>query len=401
MSMQQKIKDAIQLLQKDRKAQVVAAGIVCSILFVMFHEEPKRRRGPQPAFVVREQPADAIGATTAQEVYNDLQKVVVEELDKQREQMSQITHSIDETNKRIEENEIRTAEIFETIIKRVEQQRQAIPDYQTTQGTGDPLEATAEFPNEAVFDGDSLESFGEVSLGDEGTVAPPPIVAENPQNAVISPTDFIRVRFLAGVNAPTDGNPYPALLEVIGDVQSADGASLPLGSAKMLAAAQGQLVDSRVLLRLTQLTLRLPDGEMVTYPVDGYMVGEDGILGLPGVTIDPLGKVLGATAVTGFVQGAGSALSAAQTTTTTNTDGSSNSTLTGDALKFALGQGLSQPASLWTSIIRERVDAAVPVVQVYAGREATAVFTQRLVIPRLFEMIDGGEEDIYGGIGLD
>jgi hypothetical protein len=394
MSMQQKAKDAVQLIKKDRKAQVFVVLIICGVLFLTMHEPKQRRRGP--GFAVREQSADTLGAATANEVYNDLQQVVVRRLDEQKESMNQIRESLDDTNKRIEENEIRTAEIFETLIKRVESQRQEIPAY----GNGAPVDGVPlgdapVFPEEEVLGGDSLESFGEIA--DEGVVAPPQFNEADSRSAYIAPTDHVRVKLLAGVNAPTDGTPYPVLLQLVGDVQSPDGASLPLGDARILAAAQGSLVDSRALFRLTTLTMRLPNGEVMNLDIDGYMVGEDGILGLPGVPIDPLGKALGASALSGFVQGAGNAISNSQVTTITG-DGGISQAVTGDGLEFAAGQGLAQPANMWANIIRQRVEEAVPVIQVYSGREATAVFTRGTVVPKLYDMLNASEEDVFSGL---
>ena len=71
-----------------------------------------------------------------------------------------------------------------------------------------------------------------------------------------------------------------------------DGNAVPLGEARIIAAAQGSLTDSRVLFRLTRLSIRLPSGKRKEFPIDGWIVGEDGIRGLEGVLIDPIGKAI-------------------------------------------------------------------------------------------------------------
>ncbi|MCI5066189.1 TraB/VirB10 family protein [bacterium] len=396
MSIQQKASDMYQLVQRDRKAQVIAGCVVLAVLFLVFYQPKQRRRTAQPAFTVREQPADKIGAASAQEVYSDLQEVIVSRLDQQKEIMGQLQENQKNTEERIEENEMRTAEIFETLIKRIESQRPALPDYAADGVTGNPVSDSPAFPDEDPFSGDTLESFGEVA--DVGVVAPPELAEEDARIAYIAPTDFVRVKLLAGVNAPTDGTPYPVLLELVGDVQSPDGGNLPLGGARMLAAAQGSLVDSRALFRLTTLTMRLPNGELLDVSVDGWIVGEDGIRGMKGIPIDPLGKILGAGAINGFVQGAGNALSTGQVTTTVGNNGAISSALTGDALQFAAGRGISESARMWSDVIRQRVQQTVPAIQVYSGREATAIFSRGAEIPRLFEMLNTDEEDVFSGL---
>ncbi|NBW40041.1 hypothetical protein EBR25_03450 [bacterium] len=392
MSIKQKASDLVQLLKKERKAQVAAVLVGLAAIFMITYEPKKPRPKPNLHRATTQQSSETLGMASANELYDDLQKVVVQRLDVLQESQEQFKTALDNTNKRIEENEIRTAEIFETLIKRVESQRAALPEYSQSSATdGKPISDTPLFPEEDILAADSLETFGEVSDG--GVVAPPILEDLDPRSAYIAPTDFVRVRLLAGVNAPTTGAPYPVLMELIGDVQSPDGASLPLGNARILAAAQGSLIDSRALFRLTSLTLRMPDGEVQNLPIDGYMVGEDGILGLPGVPIDPLGKVLASTATTGAVAGLGQATSQAQVTTNNN----GQSYITGDASLFALGQGASQSANVWSQMVRERMQAAIPVVQVYSGREATAIFTEGTVIPRLYDLISV-EDDIFSGI---
>jgi hypothetical protein len=393
MSVKQKLSDLTQLVRKERKVQVIVLGCALVVLFLIFHEPKKRRRGPEIPHLNAQQSGEQLGASSTHELYNDLQQVVVQRLDTMQETQEQFRGELEKTNKRIEENEIRTAEIFETLIKRVESQRTALPDYSQSTGNGDvPIGDTPLFPEEQILAADSLETFGEVS--NAGVVSPPSLPESDSRSAYIAPTDFVRVRLLAGVNAPTDGSPYPVLMELIGDVQSPDGASLPLGNARILAAAQGSLIDSRALFRLTSLTLRMPDGEVQNLPIDGYMVGEDGILGLPGIPIDPLGKVLASTATTGAMAGLGRAIATGQTTTITNGNGGITTALTGDVATFAAGQALAQPANLWSQIIRERMEAAVPVIQVYSGREATAIFTKGTAIPRLYELMTT-EDDIF------
>ena len=109
----------------------------------------------------------------------------------------------------------------------------------------------------------------------------------------------MRVKLLAGVNAPTDGTPYPVVLKLLGNVMGPDGNTIPLGEARLIAAAQGSLTDSRVLFRLTRLSIRLPNGRRKEFAIDGWVVGEDGIRGMSGVLIDPIGKAIGGAAMAG------------------------------------------------------------------------------------------------------
>jgi hypothetical protein len=206
------------------------------------------------------------------------------------------------------------------------------------------------------------------------------------------PGDSVRVKLLAGVNAPTDGTPYPVVLKLVGDVMGPDGNSVPLGEARIIAAAQGSLTDARVLFRLTRLSLRLPNGKRREFPIDGWIVGEDGIRGMEGVLIDPIGKAIVGAGMAGGLAGLGQGIAAANVQNRVYANGNTQSSVnTNDIPAYAGGVALSSAATEWQQIIRDRLAQLVPVVQVLSGREATAVFSQSLAIPELLEQLD--EED--------
>jgi conjugal transfer pilus assembly protein TraB len=213
------------------------------------------------------------------------------------------------------------------------------------------------------------------------------------------PGDSVRIKMLAGVNAPTDGTPYPVVLKLIGDVTGPDGNSVPLGEARLIAAAQGSLTDSRVLLRLTRLSIRLPNGRRKEFAVDGWVVGEDGIRGMEGVLIDPIGKAIAGAGMAGGLAGLGNGIAMASRDTLTYSSGAQNSTIDTSKLpQYAGGIAMASAATEWQQIIKDRVSQLVPVVQVLSGREATAVFSQSLAIPDLLEQVDEDPSVVYASL---
>jgi conjugal transfer pilus assembly protein TraB len=210
------------------------------------------------------------------------------------------------------------------------------------------------------------------------------------------PGDSVRVKLLAGVNAPTDGTPYPVVLKLLGDVIGPDGNTIPLGEGRLIAAAQGSLTDARALLRITRLSIRLPNGRRKEFAVDGWIVGEDGIRGMEGVLIDPIGKAIVGAGIAGGLSGFGQAMRAANTQTQMFSNGGVNQSVDPGAIpQYAAGVAVSGAANEWQQIIRERIRTLVPVVQVLSGREATAVFSQSLAIPDLLEQVDQDPSVVY------
>ncbi|MCB0320344.1 MAG: TraB/VirB10 family protein [Bdellovibrionales bacterium] len=383
MSFKQKVQDVVLLIQNDRKAQVFALLGILAIAFLVFNE-PKRPVGPR----IQKEEERGVGSLAQGEFYDDLKRTVITRLDETDNALKFITEEQKQQSKRIEENEIRTAEIFSTLIEKMSAQNAAIG--QASGPDGFPTNSIPTFPDEQS---DQLQTFGDPT--DEGVVAPPPDITVENRDTIISTADFVRVKLLAGVNAPTDGTPYPVLFKLVGDVEGPDGSALPLGEARLLAAAQGSLTDSRALFRLTSLSMRFPNGERVEVDVDGWIVGEDGIRGMAGIPIDPLGKALAGAGTIGLVNGIGKGLSAANTSTVVGSTGTVVQTVNGDLLMNALGHGLSEPSKVWTDTIKDRLDQLVPQIQVFSGREATAVFSKPVKIPKLYELLNTGEYDIY------
>ena len=378
--MVQIVKDFALRLKGDRKVQVITGLAVICILVLVFGEDGGRR-GPRQA------PKVEVGANDQTEVWKDLIERFTGELNSVRTATTALREDVDQQKKAMQDYENATTEIFKKILERIAEMQSVNANTgmggspTTLDGVaGDGLVATQP---------DELEQLGPIEV----TQVTPPEQPKKPKLAAIMPGDSCRVKLLAGVNAPTDGTPYPVVMKLVGDVLGPDGNSVPLGEARVIAAAQGSLVDSRVLFRLTRLSVRLPNGRRKEFAIDGWVVGEDGSRGLEGVTIDPLGKALIGAGMAGTLAGVGAGIAVAnQQQFVNNQFGTQNTTvLNEDIPAFALGQGMIGAANQWQQILTDRLSQLVPVVQVLSNREATAVFSQSLAIPDLLEQLD--EED--------
>jgi hypothetical protein len=386
--MRQFFNDLALRLRSDRKTQFITLLALGAIGFLFFSDGSPTRRAQKP------KPPVSVGANDPNERWKDL----VERFNGQLNTLTTTTNALQEEvssqKKAMQEYEATTAEIFKKILERLAevQANSSAPSVQQT-GPQDLGEVTA---GELVASPpDELEAIGAT---DAVAVQPPP-QPQKARLAAIMPGDSVRVKLLAGVNAPTDGTPYPVVLKLIGDVLGPDGNTVPLGEARLIAAAQGSLTDSRVLLRLTRLSIRLPNGRRKEFPIDGWIVGEDGIRGMEGVLIDPVGKAIGGAAMAGALSGLGQGVAAANTDTLTYSSGSQSRTVDSSQIPaFAGGVALSSAANEWQEIIRRRMDLLVPVVQVLSGREATAVFSQSLAIPDLLEQVDDDPSVVYASL---
>jgi hypothetical protein len=390
MSVKQQLKDFSVRLKGERKIQVISGLVVISLLALFFMDNsPKRpRRGANTS----EQTTVGAGALN-RNAFPDMTSRFDMELEALRVQSAQTAEDSRQIRKSLTELEERTAEVFRKIIERMDATSQM---QSAAVGGGYSYPEAVNYYEDQMenITPDTLDSFG---LDDSIDVAPPvpPLPA---RLAVVGAGDSVRVRLLAGVNAPTDGTPYPVVFQLVGDVYGPDNSALPLGEARLIAAAQGSLSDSRALFRLTSLNLRFPNGKREVVNVDGWIVGEDGIRGMEGVLIDPIGKAIAGAGMTGALAGLGESIAGSQTTVRSFPDGSIQEVITGDHLTFAAGKAASSASSEWGAIIRDRIRLLVPHVKVLSGREATAVFSRSFTISGLYEAL---EDDYYGFDSLD
>lgn len=367
--MSQKVKDFVLLIKHDRKWQILIGGLVLLILWSLFTDSQPRR-------YARNNNVQKVGtgATLADqsndellEFYKNQNRTLSERIQKQ-EQESKVMRE------KVAKDQDTTAEIFRKLIERtqaLEEQVGGIDKYQNA-----PIYETAAT--------EQIEVFGD--MNDEDAVAPP-AQPENNKVAFIAAGDSVGVELIAGANAPTDGSPYPVIFKLTTDVYGPDGSALPLGEGRIVAAAQGSLVDHRALFRLKTLNMRFPDGSKSVVDVDGWIVGEDGVRGMEGVLIDPIGRILAGELVSGTVQGFGSYFGSRGTSYQYG-NGIITQQNAGNSLEQGFGQGVSRAAGNWSQYIEKRADLLVPHVKILSGRQATAVFSQNVRIDGLLESME-------------
>ena len=382
--MKQFLRDLPLLLRKDRKTQIAAGVISVFVIALLVLPSPNRR--PQKAGPAMNELGT--GAMGTDESYSEILTVLGSDIKDIQGKLGEMEEANRTSRKEFEEFENRTAQIFTGILDRIN-------DYELKAANGgaggDPVgleDLDRELDLEGGESSEMLEAFGPLN----GTPPLPPAPPARQPVVVIGPGDAVRVEVIAGVHAPTDGTPYPVVMKVIGDVTGPDGTKLPIGEARIIAAAQGSLADARALFRLTTLSLRLPDGQRRVYPVDGWIVGEDGIRGMSGRLIDHLPTLVPAAGFLGAVEGAANAVSASQFDTYRNSDGDTHSVFTGDVAK-SIGAGAAGGAiTPITKAITKRMEELVPHVEILSGREATAVFAEPLFIDSLYDQL--AEDDL-------
>ena len=383
MDIRQVLSDFSLKLKEDRKTQVLVGVVILFFLWGALGSSQKRAPRVQ---VEEEEIRVDTGATAESEQSRDIVNSLGVKVNEAMKLSQKESEKLQELAEQVNTDNQKTAEILRKIIEK-------ITDIETAAANKNSNNDTPPIPQEGadieVPEDQGLTSFGELDAAEVEI----PKAPERKHLAVIGAADSVKVKLLAGVHAPTDGTPYPVVLELIDDVVGPDGTSLPLGNARLIAAAQGSITDQRALFRLHTLNINLPSGARKIVDVDGWIVGEDGLAGMEGILIDPIGRAIAGEIMAGTLEGVGQAISDGQVTTYGGTYGISKF-VSGDTWKYALGQGVKEGGDKWSDIIEDRVNMLVPHVRVLSGRTATAVFSKSVTIDGLYEALDD-EESAY------
>lgn len=386
--MVQQLKDLAAKVKTDRKTWIFSIIGVLILGFLFFAPSGQK---PQARKQVAKREMDT-PKLASNEAYTDIVDRFRVDLEKLQSENAQIKDQSVQQKQALDEYQQRTAEIFKKMLEKMADNQNA-KNAGNTGSVGSEVQlATTDspvLPISANMSPQELESFGM----DQQQIVPP-TEPEPEKVAVIGAGDSVRVELLAGVNAPTDGTPYPVVFKLVSDVYGPDGSALPLGEARIVAASQGSITDQRALFRLTSMNVRYPDGRRKEFKVDGWVVGEDGIRGMSGVLIDPLGKALLGAGIAAGVQGFGQGLELNNTSRQDNGFlGLSTTTVTGSPLEVGAARGIQSMGREYSGIIRDRLAEMVPVIQVLSGRQSTAVFSRSVQIPGLLEQYDNKESD--------
>jgi len=383
MSVKEKFEDAKALAKNDRKIWFIS-GFVGLVLVVWFFTVDNtgnhRNKG-------KDQPAPVQTSTfNKEDAYVDLIKAFQNDMGDVQRGMTSMQQSLERVKTDTDSTNERYAGIFKRMLTQVEE----LTDEVETLKKAPQQEDRGSAGN--ANDGQPKQEPGNevVALGFEKELMPPPPPTAPVGSKVtfISPGDAVPIQLLTGVNAPTDGTPYPVVFKLKGPIRGPDGSSLDLGEARIVAMALGSEVDSRVLFRLTNMAIRHTDGRRSVVNVDGWVVGEDGVRGMKGHLIDKLGKLILATGIT--AAGTAFANDAFGNNQDINVQGSGVN-VDSDTAEAAVGTGLNQASKRLMDVLINRYEQIVPVVEVLSGRDGVAIFS----IPIEVSPYDESSEAMY------
>ncbi|MBV8881549.1 MAG: hypothetical protein JO332_16400 [Planctomycetaceae bacterium] len=127
-------------------------------------------------------------------------------------------------------------------------------------------------------------------------------------------------------------------------------------------------------MQLELLSVVRPDGTPVEVKTNGWASDDDGIQGLRGTYVWRADEVLALSSLTGGLSGGAEALAQRETTAQVTPLGGSQSTVTGDPLRFAGYRSLSSALGRLGDMVSQRLGEVVPAIHVPNARTITVAF---------------------------
>ena len=197
-------------------------------------------------------------------------------------------------------------------------------------------------------------------------------------------TTFVRSLILNGADVPTGGqaqsNPLPITLQIVDSANLPNAHKLNIKDCRFLAAGWGDLSSERMLARLESLSCVI-DGQAVSMPVKGYLIGEDGKAGVRGRLVSKRGQLLANSLLAGIASSTGEVLSATAGTVQETPLGNTR-IIDGDQVgRAAVGGGLSSTARTLAEYYMKQADLLYPVIETDAGRIVEVLITEGVSLP--------------------
>ena len=205
--------------------------------------------------------------------------------------------------------------------------------------------------------------------------------AKKKGRTVYLPPSFMEANLLTGFDAATSGtsknSPEPLLLRIKTPAVLPNDIKAELSGCFVVAEAVGRLDKERADVRLVSLSCLSNEGKaVIDAQVKGFVTDSDSKVGLSGRVVSRMGAATVRAIVAGLFEGAGDALKASATTTSTSPLGST-STIDGSQVgKSALGTGLSQGAQTMSDFYLDLVKQTTPVIEVGAAKKITVIISE-------------------------
>jgi conjugal transfer pilus assembly protein TraB len=199
--------------------------------------------------------------------------------------------------------------------------------------------------------------------------------------SVYLPPSFMEATLLSGLDAPTTseakGNPVPVLLRVKMPAILPNSVKANLKGCFVIADGKGNLATERAELLLVSLSCLDRRGQaVVDQKIRGFVVDEDGKIGLRGRVVAKMGSMVARSMLAGFFGGAGDALKSSASTLSVSPLGTTQTVEPKDIALAGAGAGMSSGFKEIQKFYMELARQTMPVIEVGATKRVTLVISE-------------------------
>ena len=195
---------------------------------------------------------------------------------------------------------------------------------------------------------------------------------------------YLKAKLLTGVEA-SESRPVPVLLQADYFFVGPNKTKIDLTGCFIIAKSQGNLSIERVEMQTEKISCVSKSGKMFERDLNGFVAdGLDSSFGITGIVNSKQSRVASMAFLSSVVQGIGSAIQQAQTSTQTNALGGSSSVITGDQAKYMAAGGVSNAASLVTNWYLQHAQNLLPTINVGSGQDVWLVLQDTVDLPNWY-----------------
>lgn len=195
---------------------------------------------------------------------------------------------------------------------------------------------------------------------------------------------YLKAKLLTGVEA-SESRPVPVLLQADYFFVGPNKTKIDLSGCFIIAKSQGNLSIERVEMQTDKISCVSKSGKMFERGLNGFVAdGNDSSFGITGIVNSKQSRVASMAFLSSVVQGIGSAIQQAQTSTQTNALGGSSSVITGDQAKHMAAGGVSNAASLVTNWYLQHAQNLLPTINVGSGQDVWLILQDTVDLPNWY-----------------
>jgi len=185
---------------------------------------------------------------------------------------------------------------------------------------------------------------------------------------------------LNGMDAPTSGvaqkNPVPALVRLKTDAILPNRYRYDVRECFAIVSGFGILSTERAQLQTVTLSCVKTDGQVIESKIEGYVVGEDGKVGMRGRLVSKQGSMLAKSFISGFASGIAQVMTPLAVPQVNTTGGSTTQFTTptvSDVVTAGTAKGISESARMLSQFYLDVAKEMFPVVEIDANRRVTII----------------------------